>query len=240
MNIGSARLILNVGEKVLFDEHEYEICDVGFRSPDGSFVSGTIGELHYHLLNAEKASIGWVLSSSVASATVTVEEDTEFFDQDGRSPHLEELGYSMVGWLDGLPSRPDNDTLVPVVTLLMAIQYDKEGFYGSSWKGKGEYRGIMGNIDRKYDRLDKMTEDELAGKLERLEELEKGLENGEIFDNRIGESKVDAVADLANYCLLYLGYIQQNFPNIFNIWVKRNVPEYLAEKIPFLQTPTEE
>jgi hypothetical protein len=171
---------------------------------------------------------------------VTDEQAEEFFNQDSHSPHLQDLGYSMVAWLDGLESRPDNDKLPAIITLLMAIQYDKEGSYGSSWKGKGEYRGIMANIDRKYDRLDKMTTDELEGTIKTLRQLEEEFVQGAINALSVGESKIDAIADLANYCLLYLTYVRDNFPNVYNIWVNKNIPKYLADKIPFIQDPTQD
>lgn len=144
--------------------------------------------------------------------------------------------YDVLAWRDGLELRPDNSNMPEIVTLLMAIQYDKEGYYGSSWKGKGEYRGIMANIDRKYDRLDKMTEQEIAGVLRPLAEQERLLEqNYELYSEQIGEGKVDSVADLSVYCIMYLGYIKENYPLVFKVWVDRNLPEYLADKISFLQ-----
>lgn len=143
---------------------------------------------------------------------------------------------NLLAWKQGLPTRPDNETLGPIVSMLLAIQYDKEGHYGSSWKGKGEYRGIMANIDRKYDRLDHMTQQEIAGVLRNLFEQEKLLvDNYDLYSAQTGESKVDAVADLANYCLLYLGYIRQQYPNVFKVWVEKNVPTYLSDKIPFIE-----
>lgn len=159
-------------------------------------------------------------------------------------PTVEHGSCNCLSWKKGLPDQPDSKTLPPIVTLLMAIQYDKEKTYGSSWKGKGEYRGIMANIDRKYDRLDNITNAEIAGQMESLAELERKLEEAERTSSEpmtaelldaIGESKVDAVADLTNYGLLYLGYIRENYPRVFRVWVDRNVPKYLAVKIPFLQ-----
>lgn len=147
----------------------------------------------------------------------------------------EQIGMNIMAWSEGLPSRPDNSNLPPIVSILMAIQYDKEGHYGSSWKGKGEYRGIMANIDRKYDRLDKMTQDEVEGIATNLKKLEAQLQCGHISADEVGESKIDAIADLANYCLLYMTYVKENYPGLFNVWVNKNVPKYLADKIPFIQ-----
>lgn len=145
-----------------------------------------------------------------------------------------EIGLDIMAWAEGLEYRPDNSNLPAVVSVLMAIQYDKEGHYGSSWKGKGEYRGIMANIDRKYDRLDKMTQDEIVGRISSLRNLEEGLAEGIYTAEDVGESKVDAIADLANYCLLYMTYIKEQYPGLFKVWVDKNIPKYLADKIPFI------
>lgn len=145
------------------------------------------------------------------------------------------IGLDIMAWAEGLEYRPDNSNLPAIVSVLMAIQYDKEGHYGSSWKGKGEYRGIMANIDRKYDRLDKMTQDEIVGRIPSLRNLEDGLTGGIYGPDEVGESKVDAIADLANYCLLYMTYVKEQYPGLFKVWVDKNMPKYLADKIPFIQ-----
>ena len=131
-------------------------------------------------------------------------------------------------WQAGEEPRTDNTKLIKIMELLSALQYHKEGDYGSSWKGKGEYRGIMANIDRKYDRLDIMTQQEINGERKNLGQLDRDLSDSGVHP---GESKVDAIADLANYCLLYMTYIMDEYPNLFNEWVQTNVPAYLREKI---------
>lgn len=156
-------------------------------------------------------------------------------------PNTTTTSNGLLSWKEGLEPRPDNDTLPEIVTLLMAIQYDKEGHYGSSWKGKGEYRGIMSNIDRKYDRLDNITNAEIQGTMNSLAIQENMLkDNYELYSEQIGESKVDAIADLANYSIMYLGWVKQNFPLVFQVWVDKNLPKYLADKIDFLSKPNQQ
>ncbi len=229
--------MVNVGDSVFVDPNEYEgiipdetgveVTNIAFLNDKMQVTTAKNGELSYHV---EK--YGWVLAKYCEPVTTTSES---FFDQDARSPQLEELGYGMVAWKDGLEDRPDNTNLPPVVTMLMAIQYDKEGHYGSSWKGKGEYRGIMSNIDRKYDRLDHLTQLEIEKAMKSLQDLENDLKMKEIEPSDVPESKIDAIADLANYCLLYMTYVKEQYPMVFNVWVKKNVPSYLADKIPFIQ-----
>jgi hypothetical protein len=144
------------------------------------------------------------------------------------------IGEEMMAWHEGLEPRPDNSRLPAIVAMLMAIQYDKEGHYGSSWKGKGEYRGIMSNIDRKYDRLDKMTKDEISDTIPSLGVLEEQLRTGTATASDVGESKIDAVADLTCYGLLYMTWLRDTYPLVFKIWVDKNVPKHLADKLSFL------
>lgn len=229
--------------KILYEGHEIEVLDTAYIKEDyhsiatdrvKEFTTESNGHKYYKGIVPSYSLVDklWI---SAGIVEVVADESTveEFFDQDYKSPHLQDLGYSMVSWLDGLESRPDNDNLPPIVTLLMAIQYDKEGGYGSSWKGKGEYRGIMANIDRKYDRLDKMTQDEINDMIPTLASIESFLGSGTPYE--VGESKIDAIADLANYCLLYMTYVREKYPKVFKVWVDKNIPQYLHDKIPFLQ-----
>lgn len=133
----------------------------------------------------------------------------------------------MFEWHRKIEPLPDNSKLPEIMEMLLAIQYVKEKDYGSSWKSRGEYRGIVPNIDRKYDRLDKMTQDEISGKTKTLAELEELVVNNKIQSQDVGESKIDAIADLTNYCLLYLTYVKENYPNVFEIWKEKNVPKEL-------------
>lgn len=127
-------------------------------------------------------------------------------------------------WQEELEKLPDNQKFSTMVGALVAIQHDKEKFYGSSWKGKGEYRGILANIDRKYDRLDKIATDEINGKRDRLP-TEENLTHEQILT--VGESKIDAVADLVNYGILYLTWLSEEHPGAFKHWLDSNVPHKL-------------
>lgn len=217
-----------VGEYVFWKDKHRKVLELAFHKLSLEHTA----ELAYTLEGVE----GWVWVKDCQEPTegikYRIDMDEEFFSQDAHSPQLQELGYSMVAWMDGLENRPDNSTLPPIVTFLMAIQYDKEGSYGSSWRGKGEYRGIMSNIDRKYDRLDTITKKEIDGKMKPFAEQERMLSKDyELYSVEVGESKVDAIADLTCYGLLYLAWVRVTYPNVFRAWVDRNVPKYLLDKI---------
>lgn len=212
----------------------YEITDIAIfdegREPctldnGGSFYYQIDKPVHNTLPDSE-----WVPSHSVVALSSASDEAQQLHQIER---NMEEI--DMLAWKQGLQPRPDNEKLPAIVTMLMAIQYDKEGGYGSSWKGKGEYRGIMANIDRKYDRLDKMTQDEISGSRNTLSKIEEALTSGLMPIEDVGESKIDAVADLTNYVLLYMIYLKETYPLTFNIWVDKNIPKYLRDKIPFLQ-----
>lgn len=231
--------MLKIGDEIIYEGDSGTIKDIAYYNPERGYSSASNATLHAWVQFEDRKKREWVEVDKLSVNKEYQDEDYDaFFGQDDRSPELVDRGYSMVAWSDGLVDRPDNSNLPAIVTLLMAIQYDKEGSYGSSWKGKGEYRGIMANIDRKYDRLDKMTDDEIAGTILTLPQLEKELERQESPNSGksapVGESKIDAIADLANYCLLYLTYVKEKYPRVFKVWVDRNVPKYLADKIPFV------
>lgn len=136
----------------------------------------------------------------------------------------------MLSWIkDGMVKLPDNSKLPYIMDLLIALQYYKEQGYGSSWKGKGEYRGIMSNIDRKYDRLDSLISKEI---IHGNSLTTKTYEELSAEDKKeIGESKIDTVADLANYCLLYLCYLKDTYPGAFQVWAEKNIPASFLDNI---------
>lgn len=174
-------------------------------------------------------------NSELGHPEVKEEKVTKQSEEMSAEPKVSALDH--FHWYDTITEkRPDNSKLFPVVSALMAVQYDKEGAYGSSWVGKGEHRGIMPNIDRKYDRLDTMTANEIEGRSKTLSQLESDFSNMSNSEKEAAtaESKIDAVADLANYCLLYMTYIKDNFPKMYNAWFEKNVPQYLRDNFPHL------
>jgi hypothetical protein len=226
-----------IGDKVTVigsSHKEHTVLDVSMFDADGDPIAlSSGGKLRVQVTDG--LSVGkWVGLDSVYPVS-EIERLTSPGGIPPASMDIEAIAQKMTRWMEGLPSQPDNSKLPEVVTLLMAIQYDKEKYYGSSWKGKGEIRGIMANLDRKYDRLDKMTNDEIAGLMQGLATLEELLVNGTIKAELVGESKIDAIADLTNYGILYMTYVQDNFPSLFKIWVDKNVPDYLKDKMLFLQ-----
>ena len=134
------------------------------------------------------------------------------------------MGVNLLSYLKGKVSLPDNSEMINLVGLLLELQYNKEKYYGSSWKLKGEYRGIIPNIDRKYDRLNIIVQNELDNPESVLAKGDKPEDmTNEQWDNLVGESKIDTVADLTVYCLLYLTFLKNNHQGAFDTWVRRNL-----------------
>jgi len=142
-------------------------------------------------------------------------------------------------WLKLATPRTDNQAMQEIMPLLLAVQHDKEGSYGNSWRKHGEIRSILPNIDRKYDRLSTIIEAELDGSRPKLlNNRPSGMLNIQ-FDELVGESKIDAVADLANYAILYMGWLKANYPDAFNTWVRKNVPNYARYNVKVSPPPLE-
>lgn len=225
-----------VGDKVLVAGYgltQFPVVDVAILNSDNTSSTLANGGSIRFKVEIGNAKSEWIHIDAITPVEVISKLTTKPIPP--ASMDTEAIAQKMTRWMEGLPSQPDNSKLPEIVTLLMAIQYDKEKYYGSSWKGKGEIRGIMANLDRKYDRLDKMTNDEIAGLMDGLATLEELLVNGTIKAELVGESKIDAIADLTNYGILYMTYVKDNFPNLFKIWVDKNVPDYLKDKMSFLQ-----
>lgn len=74
--------------------------------------------------------------------------------------------------------------------------------YGDSWKRRGEIRGIMANIDRKYDRLGNAINQQQLGKPSDT------------------NAKLEGAADLSVYSMLYVfDFLRVTYPVEFEKWL---------------------
>ena len=99
------------------------------------------------------------------------------------------------------PIREDNLLFCITFPYLAKIQYKKEATYGSSWCKRGEM-DVFFNLARKFDRLENM--------------MLKGAKD------EVGEDKIDTVADLTNYGLLWMTYLLRNNSKAFQDWTNKN------------------
>lgn len=110
--------------------------------------------------------------------------------------------------LGGAPVRYDNAMLHLVTGQVLQMHHAKEGTYGNSWCRRGEL-GIFFNIARKFDRLENMVVHDRA--------------------DEVGESRIDTIADLATYSLLWLTLIMREHPEAYRTWQDSNTKGTDAE-----------
>lgn len=93
---------------------------------------------------------------------------------------------------------------------LYVLAFAKSIQYGDSWQKKGEIRGPISNLDRKYDRI-----------MHSIEQWEKSGKNDPY-------PRIDGTADLAVYALLYLStYLREHYPEAFEKWWTEEVQVFL-------------
>lgn len=91
-----------------------------------------------------------------------------------------------------------------ILGLIQNIHQWKSTAYGDSWIKRGLERGLIPNIDRKVDRLNKLFETIYS----------EGQES-------IGGEFADTLSDLAVYCLKGLTWMAEYQPEAFGIWLKQ-------------------
>lgn len=93
---------------------------------------------------------------------------------------------------------------------LYVLAFAKSVQYGDSWQKRGEIRGPISNMDRKYDRI-----------MHSIEQWEKAGINDPY-------PRIDGSADLAVYALLYLSsYLRKHYPETFEKWWAEEVQGFL-------------
>ena len=133
--------------------------------------------------------------------TVTYENDEDSEELSERVDHFEDalsLPSDMVSDERlGFNRRSFGETIFTlyVMTFAKGIQY------GNSWQKRGEIRGPISNMDRKYDRL-----------MNSIEVWERTGKNDPY-------PRIDGSADLAVYAILYLStYLREHYPAEFQKW----------------------
>ena len=100
--------------------------------------------------------------------------------------------------------------MVEVIPYLIELQDDKGKLYGRSYARHGDISIFM-NVERKFDRLANMMESAMKNGTDKLYEM--GTET---------ETFLDTVADLAIYSTMWVGYIKENHPEVWESFVSRN------------------
>lgn len=106
----------------------------------------------------------------------------------------------------------DNVNVMKVLPALLRLQNEKSAIYGRSWCKHGELSCFF-NLERKWDRIQNIMEHAMVEGI--------GYIHGENASTPT-ETFTDTIADLASYSLLWLGYIQENYPDEWDTFVKFN------------------
>ena len=104
----------------------------------------------------------------------------------------------------------DIEAFGELIFKLYLLTFCKGKHYGDSWKKRGEIRGCMSNMDRKYDRISKSADD--------------------ITDHGHNDPvpRLDGTGDLVVYGLLYLSsFLKQKYPKEFEEWLEKDVDGFI-------------
>ena len=104
----------------------------------------------------------------------------------------------------------DTQNMLKVFQAILELQAQKAAVYGRSYCRHGDLSIFM-NVERKWDRISNI--------------MEKAMKNGTETLYQTGtptETFVDTVVDLASYSLLWVGYIAENHPEVFQKFLESN------------------
>lgn len=108
--------------------------------------------------------------------------------------------------------HPDGVNAQKVIPAILQLQHDKEAVYGQSWRKYGMASAFF-NTARKWDRIDNI--------------MRKALEHGTniLTTGEAGtaqETFMDTVVDLASYSLLWVGFMAEQYPEMWQKFLDMN------------------
>lgn len=129
-------------------------------------------------------------------------------------PYLDSFRRLLTG-LDGeIPD--DMKNILTLLPYILKLQIQKSSVYGRSYCRHGDL-SIFLNTERKWDRISNMMDKAMRDGLDTLYDEESGTPT---------ETFVDTVVDLASYGLLWVGYILETHPEVFQRFVESNKLEF--------------
>jgi len=117
-----------------------------------------------------------------------------------------------------IPDKLDRDDILgfdrksfgEAIFYLYILAFAKSVEYGDSWQKRGEIRGPISNIDRKYDRV--------------MNSIERWISTGK----NDPWARIDGSADLAVYTLLYLStFLKKHYPEDYMRWWHEELQAYI-------------
>lgn len=108
--------------------------------------------------------------------------------------------------------HPDGMNAQKVIPAILQLQHDKEAVYGQSWRKYGMASAFL-NTARKWDRIENI--------------MRKALEQGTdiLTTGAAGtaqETFMDTVVDLASYSLLWVGFMAEQYPEMWQKFLDMN------------------
>lgn len=107
---------------------------------------------------------------------------------------------------------PDGTNAQKVIASILKLQHDKEAVYGQSWRKYGHMSAFL-NTARKWDRIDVIMRKAMQDGLDVLFSDEGGTAQ---------ETFLDTVVDLASYSLLWVGYLADEHPEMWERFLEAN------------------
>lgn len=104
----------------------------------------------------------------------------------------------------------DTQNMLKLLPAILELQAQKSAVYGRSYCRHGDL-SIFLNVERKWDRITNIMEKAMKSGTETL--YQEGTPT---------ETFVDTVVDLASYGLLWVGYIMENHPEVFQKFLEAN------------------
>jgi hypothetical protein len=116
---------------------------------------------------------------------------------------------------DDQSADPYGIPMVNLASILLTYHMAKDAGYGRSWARRGE-SGVFHNVMRKGDRMESLFKN-----IETLEKLAKVvMSEHESVSQVIRVARIDNLADLALYCMMWISYIMKTTPDDFTEWMR--------------------
>jgi hypothetical protein len=151
------------------------------------------------------------------------------YERDDRPPGQTDYSDNFSETLE-IPDKLDDDGTLgfdrksfgEVIFHLYLLAFTKSVEYGDSWQKRGEIRGPISNMDRKYDRI--------------MNSIERWISTGK----NDPWARIDGSADLAVYTLLYLStFLKEHYPEDYKRWWHDELQAYIDRYRP-LRSVTKE
>lgn len=107
----------------------------------------------------------------------------------------------------------DNGNLLKILPNILALQNSKEGVYGRSYCKHGDM-SIFFNLERKWDRIQNIMDKVMKSGTDTLYDTSKSGTSTETI--------LDTLVDLGVYSLLWVGYMAETHPELWENFKKQN------------------